>query len=73
MMLEAETLNLLTGLSQRIAAKGERILRKSQTLAVRSSEPETTLSSRVNVTQVTALKEIRGYQCYKGEFMERGN
>jgi hypothetical protein len=36
-------------------ARGERIFRKSHTLAVRSSEPETTLSSRVKVTQVTTL------------------
>ena len=36
-------------------ARGERIFRKSHTLAVRSSEPETTLSSRVKVTHVTTL------------------
>jgi len=53
--LVGETDTLFTGLSQRMEARGERIFRKSHTLAVRSSEPETTLSSRVKVTQVTTL------------------
>lgn len=53
---EGDTDSLLTGLSHRMAAKGERIFLKSQTFAVLSSEPEITLSSRVNVTQVTDLK-----------------
>ena len=56
MTLEGETDSLLTGLSHRMAAKGERMFLRSQTLAVLSSEPEMTLSSRVNVTQVTDLK-----------------
>ena len=56
MMFDVDMDNLFTGLSHLIAASGERMFRKSHTLAVRSSEPETTLSSRENVTQVTALQ-----------------
>ena len=58
MTLDGETDTLFTGLSQRIEANGERMFRKSHTLAVRSSDPETTLSSRVNVTHVTTLQPI---------------
>lgn len=53
--LDGETDTLLTGLSHLIEDMGERMLRKSHTLVVRSSEAEITLSSRVNVTQVTTL------------------
>ena len=55
--LIGETDILFTGLSQRIEANGERIFRRSHTLTVRSSEPEITLSSRVNVTDVTTLSK----------------
>ena len=58
MTLDGETDTLFTGLSQRIEANGERMFRKSHTLAVRSSDPETTLSSRVNVTHVTTMQPI---------------
>lgn len=55
MTLPGETDTLLTGFSHRMEASGERMFLRSHTLAVRSSEPDTTLSSRVNVTQVTTL------------------
>lgn len=50
-----ETDNRFTAESARIVASGERILRRSHTLTVRSSEPDTTLSSRVNTDDVTLL------------------
>lgn len=53
----AETANRFTAESVRIVVNAERMLRNSQTLTVRSSEPETTLSSRVNTVDVTLLME----------------
>ena len=53
--LDGETDTLFTGLSHRMEDIGERMLRKSQTLVVRSSELEITLSSRVKLTLVTTL------------------
>lgn len=50
-----ETDSRLTGESTRIVATGERMLRKSHTLTVRSSELETTLSEVVNTDEVTLL------------------
>ena len=66
MIFVGDTDNLLTGLSHRMAAKGERMFLRSHTLAVRSSEPEMTLSSRVKVAQVTVLQwkmEMQRMQC----------
>jgi hypothetical protein len=53
--LFGETDTLLTGLSQRMEANGERIFRKSHIFTVLSSEDETILSSLVKVTHVTTL------------------
>lgn len=50
-----ETDKRLTAESERIVATGERKLNKSHTLMLLSSEPETTLSSRVNTEDVTLL------------------
>lgn len=48
----------LTAESARIVATGERIFRRSQTFTLRSSELETTLSSRrVNTADVTLLEK----------------
>lgn len=51
-----ETANLFAALSPRIVASGLRIFRNSQTFTLRSSDPETILSSLVNTADVTALK-----------------
>lgn len=51
-----ETDRRLTAESALMVAKGDRMFRRSQTLTVRSSEPETTLSSFVNTAEVTLLK-----------------
>jgi hypothetical protein len=52
----ADTASLLTAESDRMVARGERMLRKSQTRVLRSSLPDTTLSSRANTAHVTALQ-----------------
>lgn len=46
----------LTAESVRIVVNADRIFRSSHTLTVRSSEPDTTLSSRVKTVDVTLLK-----------------
>lgn len=51
-----ETESLFTAESERIVVSGDRMLRKSQTLMHLSSDPETTLSSRVKTDDVTLLK-----------------
>lgn len=48
-----ETAKRFTDESVRMVARAERILRNSHTLIVRSSEPETTLSSRAKTLDVT--------------------
>lgn len=50
-----ETAKRLTEESVRIVARAERIFRNSQTFTVRSSDPDTTLSSRANTVDVTLL------------------
>ena len=52
---EFETARRLAAESDRIVARGDRMLRRSHTLTLRSSEPDTTLSSFVNTAQVTVL------------------
>ena len=47
---------LLTAESVRIVVIGDRIFLRSQTLTVRSSLPETTLSPNANTAEVTCLK-----------------
>jgi len=51
-----ETAKRLTAESVRIVAKADLIFLNSQTLTVRSSDPETTLSSRAKTVDVTLLK-----------------
>lgn len=53
-----ETESLFTAESALIVAIGERMFRKSHTLTLRSSELETTLSSRVNTADVTLLIQL---------------
>jgi len=48
-----DTANRLTEESVRMVAKADRMLRNSHTLIVRSSDPDTTLSSRANTLDVT--------------------
>ena len=50
-----DTARRLADESERIVARGDRIFLKSQTFTLRSSDPETTLSSLVNTAQVTVL------------------
>lgn len=50
-----ETASRLAALSPRIVAKGLRIFRNSHIFTLRSSEPETILSSRVKTADVTVL------------------
>lgn len=52
---EEETAKRLTAESERIVASGDLIFRKSQTLTLLSSDPDTTFSSLVNTADVTAL------------------
>lgn len=52
-----ETAKRLTALSVRMVVSADRMLRNSHTFTVRSSDPETTLSSRVNTVEVTLLKK----------------
>lgn len=51
-----ETASRLTDESVRIVVNADRIFLNSHTLTVRSSEPETTLSSLVNTVDVTLLQ-----------------
>uniref|UniRef100_A0A8W7PD53 Uncharacterized protein n=1 Tax=Anopheles coluzzii TaxID=1518534 RepID=A0A8W7PD53_ANOCL len=51
----ADTANRLTAESVRMVVSAERMLRSSHTFTERSSDPETTLSSRVNTVEVTFL------------------
>jgi hypothetical protein len=53
----ALTASLLAGESSWMAACGERMLRKSQTLTVLSSEPDTALSSFSSTADVTGLRK----------------
>lgn len=57
----AETDKRLMAESARIVATGDRMLRRSQTLTVRSSEPDTTLSSLLNTADVTLLQKQRSF------------
>lgn len=57
-----ETAKRLTAASVRIVVKAERMFRNSHTFTVRSSEPDTTLSSRVNTVDVTLLYESVKYK-----------
>lgn len=50
-----DTDSRLTAESVLMVATGERMLRKSHTFTLRSSEPDTTLSSFVNTADVTLL------------------
>lgn len=50
-----DTAKRFTEESVRIVARAERMFRNSHTFTVRSSEPDTTLSSRVNTVDVTLL------------------
>lgn len=43
--------------SERIVARGDLMFLKSHTFTLRSSDPETTLSSLVKTAQVTVLQE----------------
>lgn len=51
-----DTANRLTDESVRIVVNADLMFRNSQILTVRSSEPDTTLSSRVNTEDVTLLQ-----------------
>jgi hypothetical protein len=51
-----ETANRFTAESDRIVASDDRMFRRSHTLTLRSSEPDTTLSSLVNTAHVTVLR-----------------
>lgn len=51
--------NRFTAESVRIVAKAERMFLSSHTFTVLSSEPDTTLSSRVNTVEVTLLEKDR--------------
>lgn len=51
-----ETANRLTDESVRMVVNADRIFRNSHILTVLSSDPETTLSSRVNTADVTLLQ-----------------
>lgn len=55
----------LTAESVRMVVNAERIFRNSHTLTVRSSEPDTTLSSRVKTVDVTLL-ECQNTNVYTG-------
>lgn len=57
----AETDKRLMAESALIVATGDRMLRRSQTLTVRSSEPDTTLSSLLNTADVTLLQKQRAF------------
>lgn len=51
-----ETARRFAAESDRIVASDDRMLRRSHTLTLRSSEPDTTLSSLVNTAHVTVLQ-----------------
>lgn len=55
MMPPLDTAKRLTDESVRMVVKAERIFRNSQTFTVRSSDPDTTLSSLVKTVDVTLL------------------
>lgn len=59
-----ETANRLTDESVRMVVNADLMFRSSHILTVLSSDPETTLSSRVNTEDVTLLQaEKRNYFC----------
>lgn len=60
-----ETANRFTAASVRIVVKAERIFRNSHTFTVRSSDPDTTLSSRVNTVDVTLLHIVEKHKFHE--------